>query len=243
MALLIKGKPRVNSTLNADAVLWRYLDSAKFLDLLHNKTLYFSRGDQFEDKYEGAFTQSIKHAIDSSYADNNINYTYDEFKKRLRERVFINCWHRSADDSMAMWNLYGRSSSSVAITTTVGKLKDAIQSVNLPYHIAISRVKYVKHWRNPNLQIKPYSNVFSYKTKAYEFEKEVRVIIDRFSGEFDAPIIETGMAVQVNLENMLRSIVVAPEASPWFLKLVEGVVQTYGVSTPVHRSKLALEPI
>ena len=243
MIVFIKGKPRVDAALKDTQVLRRYLDAAKFLDLLHSQTLFFARGDQFEDKFEGAFTKSIKQAIEQSYKINKINFSYDEFKQRLRERVFLNCWHASADDSMAMWSIYGRSATAVAITTTVAQLRNTIEELRLPYHLSIARVRYVKHWRDPKLRINPYSNVFAYKVKAYDFEKEVRVIIDRFHDEFDATIAESGMPIKVSLRKLLRSIVVAPEAPPWFLELVRGVTQKYGVKAPVRRSKLASAPV
>ena len=207
------------------------------------ETLFFARGDQFEDKFEGAFTKSIKQAIEQSYAINKIDFTYDEFKKRLRERVFLNCWHASLDDSMAMWSIYGRSATALAITTTVRQLRNTIEASRIPHNLAIVKVGYVKHWRDPKLKINPYSNVFAYKVKAYEFEKEVRVIIDRFDEDFDSEITDTGMRVQISLDKLLRSIVVAPEAPPWFLSLVEGVAAKYGVEAQVKRSKLAFDPI
>lgn len=138
--LHVSGKPCVSPALNDSDVLWRYLDAAKFLDLLHNQSLFFSRGDQFEDKFEGAFTDSLKHSIQRSYEVNKIHFTYEEFRERLRERVFVNCWHRSSDDSMAMWSIYGRSPCSVAITTTVGRLKKSLEDQNLPYNISIEKV-------------------------------------------------------------------------------------------------------
>ena len=233
----------MDPVLRDTQVLWRYLDAAKFLDLLHSQSLFFTRGDQFEDKFEGAFTKSIKQAIEQSYRTNKIDFFYDEFKKRLRERVFLNCWHANADDSMAMWSIYGRSAIAVAITTTVARLRDTIEELHLPYHVSIARVQYVKHWRDPKLRINPYSNVFAYKVKAYDFEKEVRVIVDRFHDEFDATIPEWGMPIKVSLRKLLGSIVVAPEAPPWFLELVRGVSQKYEVEAPVRRSKLASAPL
>jgi hypothetical protein len=225
----IPGMPRVGSELKNRDVLWRYLDAAKFLDFVHNQTLFFSRGDQFEDKFEGAFTDSLKHSIQRSYDVNKIDFTYEEFRSRLRERVFVNCWHKSADDSMAMWSIYGRSSCSVALTTTVDRLRQSLEDENLPYDIAI--------------EIAPYSRVFAYKTKAYEFEKEVRVLIDRFEGEFEADISETGMPIKVSSKSLLHSIVIAPEAPVWFENLVREVSGRYGVTVPVRRSLLAKEPI
>jgi hypothetical protein len=241
MSMILKNIPIVDSQLKDSTVLWRYLDAAKFLDLIHTQKLFFTRGDQFEDKFEGAFTDSIKKAIEKSYKDNQIDFTYAEFKKRLRERVFLNCWCASSDDIMAMWNIYGRSPTALAITTTVAKLRNSIS--NIGHGVTIKKVSYIKHWRDPKLDTKPYSNVFAYKVKAYAFEKEVRVIIDRFHEEFDSEISETSMRVSIPLDKLLRSIVVAPEAPEWFLDLIKDVTTKYGVRAPVRRSKLALPPL
>lgn len=242
MAIIVKGVPRVDGRLSNSTILWRYLDAAKFLDFIHGKTLFFARGDGFEDKFEGAFTQSVEHAIQQAYDANNINFTCAEFGKKLRERVFVNCWHASQDDSMAMWKLYGGSNCSVAITTTVGQLRETLARENLPFEIAISKVSYVKHWHDPKMVTNPYSNVFAYKVKAYQYEKEVRVIIDRFADEFDAPALDKGMSVDISTTELLRSIVVAPEAPQWFVKLIYGVVKPFGITCPVHRSRLAFPP-
>lgn len=239
----IPGKPRICSKLGRNDVLWRYVDAAKFLDFIHNKTLFFCRGDQFEDKYEGAFTDSIRHAIEQSYQSNNIDFTYEQFRQRLRERVFINCWHMSPNDSMAMWSIYGKSECSVAITTTVAMLHNAIEEQSLDYDIAIEKVNYVKYWRDPKLDLVPYSKVFAHKNIAYEFEKEVRVLIDRFDAEFNADIEEKGMSIKVDLKTLLCSIVIAPEAPQWFVNLVGDVCNFYKVEAPVKRSLLAKEPV
>lgn len=237
------GKVRIGARLRSQDILWRYLDAAKFADFLENQTLFFCRGDQFADKFEGSFTKSLAHSIEQSYKDNNIAFTYEEFRQRIRERVFVNCWHRSQDDSMAMWDLYGRSTCSVAITTTVGQLKKALEEQQHDYCFFMERVRYVKHWRDPELDITPYSRVFAYKVKAYEFEKEVRVLLDRSADEFHSDVSETGMPIKIRPASVLRSVVVAPEAPDWFRKLVGQLSKRYAISAPVHRSKLAVEPI
>lgn len=239
----IPGKPRVCTELKPGAILRRYLDAAKFFDFLQNQTIFFCRGDSFEDKFEGAFTDSIKQAIEHSYDKNKIDFSYEEFRKRLRERVFINCWHENRDDSMAMWSIYGKSSCSVAITTTVKRLRKAIEQENLPHDIAIERVEYIRHWNDPALDIAPYSRVFSYKTKAYDFEREVRVIIDRFHDDFDSAPLESGLPIRVEAETLLRSIVIAPDAPTWFERLVRDACLKYGITAPVRRSMLSKEPV
>jgi len=239
--VLIKGKPRVDRSLRENLVLWRYLDTAKFFDFLHNKRLFFPRGDRFQDKFEGAFTRSLRRAIEEAYAKNKIDFTYEKFRTKLRERVFLNCWHLGPNDSMAMWRLYGQSPCSVAITTTVGRLRAALQEQKLPFHVSIEKVSYVNHWRDPKLDISPYSRIFAYKLKAYAFEREVRVLIDRSIDEFDSEIDDTGIPIPVSLKTLLRSIVISPEAENWFAQLVQAITGQNGVNAPVHRSKLSVE--
>ncbi|MBK0392107.1 hypothetical protein [Ramlibacter algicola] len=238
-----KGKVAVSDKLKDADVLWRYVDTARFLDFLETKALFFCRGDQFEDKFEGAFTHSLRDAIESAYLSNKIDYTYESFKKELRRRVFVNCWHNGRDDSMAMWKIYGQSPCAVALTTTVGRLKEALESQLLPYHLRIERVEYVKHWRDPKLNIKPYSRVFSYKTTAYAFEKEVRVILDRSLDDAQDAVLETGIPVPISVPKLLRSVVISPEAPKWFSNLVTLVAARYGLQADVRHSKLSLEPV
>ena len=45
-----------------------------------------------------------------------------------------------------------------------------------------------------------------------------------------------------DLDVLLRSIVVSPEAEPWFVELIQDVCRKYKVSAPVRRSKLAFLP-
>jgi len=241
--LHIPGKPRISAKLSRDDVLWRYVDAAEYFDFLENSTLFFCRADKFSDKFEGAFTPTLRQQIMQSYSENKIDYTYEKFKRRMRETVFINCWHRDRDDSAAMWALYGKSDCAVALTTTVGMLSETLSEKVLPYDLAIEKVEYIKHWRDPKIDITPYARVFAYKTKAYEHEKEVRVLLDRSLNEFDAEISETGMPISVNPSKLLRSVVIAPEAPAWFDKLVRRFADKYGLKAPVHKSKLAADPI
>ena len=234
---------RIDKGLSKSNILWRYLDMAKLMDFLENRTLFFSRADCFEDKYEGAFTKSLRHRIEDAYVRNNIDFSYEEFKECLRERVYINCWHKSAHDSMAMWRLYGTSTNSVAITTTVGRLAKVLERCEYKNYIAIRKVRYVNHWRDPELNIRPYSNIFTYKLKAYDYEKEVKVILDLFSETFDTDPFEGGIPIKVDVVELTRSVVVSPEAPAWFYDLVVDIVEKYELSAPVIRSKLSLEPV
>ena len=234
----------IDDQLRPDTVLWRYLDAAKLFDFFENSTLFFCRADHFRDKFEGAFTPSLRQQISDAYARGEIDYNYEQFKRRMRESVFINCWHRSQDDSAAMWALYGKSDCAVALTTTVGQLAATLENVEEDHEISIARVEYVKHWSDPKLDVSPdFTRIFTYKTKAYEYEKEVRVIIDRTGHALVPELLQTGLVVPIDVRALLRSIVIAPDAPPWFEKLVRQSALRYGIKAPVRRSKLATDPI
>jgi len=238
-----KRVPAVDPRLRSNQILWRYLDLAKLLDFLKYGRLYFERGDKFTDKFEGTFTESVRLEIIKSYKDNDINFTYEEFKKRLRERVYVNCWHRGPDDNMAMWTIYGGSSPSVAITSTVGKLKEALEKADLSHFVSIQKVSYIRHWRDPKIDINPYSKIFAYKVRAYDYEKELRAIIDRVEEDFDSGKMESGMYVTVSRSQLLRSIVISPEAPIWFRKLIREIIQDYDLDVDIHKSRLDTLPI
>lgn len=237
--------PRLTSdqVLRDSRVLRRYLDLSKFIDLLRTQSLYLRRADLFQDKFEGSFTSSLKAAIEEAYSVHKIDFSYEKFKKELREGVYVNCWSLGIHDNMALWELYGKSDTSVAVTTTVGRLRKELKESLLPGMTNICKVEYIKHWRDPTISIVPYSNIFRYKVVAYDFEREVRIINDRFEQNFEKSDKETGILLKVRLNRLLRSIVVSPSAQPWFIALVKDVTQRYGITTSVKLSKLATDPI
>lgn len=251
--VLRKQRLLVDDGLQDKNVLRRYFDTAKFVLLLQTKSLFFCRADLLQDKFEGAFTRSIKELIDSAFGSNNISSTAEEFKKSLRERIFLNCWSLGLDDNMAMWKMYGGHDYAVAITTTVGQLREAIESYldsnkkKRSYHelggFMIKPVQYVKHWRDPKLDINPYSNIFRYKVTAYEFEQEVRVILDRYHETVDQAPTDNGVSIGIDLNKFLRSVVISPDAPDWFHDLIRKLTEKYGVNVEVRRSMLSFDPL
>jgi hypothetical protein len=56
-------------------------------------------------------------------------------------------------------------------------------------------------------------------------------------------LLEPGILVLIDAVTPVRSIVIAPDAPPWFEKLVRQSAPRYGIEAPVRRSKLATDPI
>ena len=144
---------------------------------------------------------------------------------------------------MAMWKVYGASGKSIAVTTTVGRLAGVLNGCKYKNYMAIRKVKYVSHRDDPKLNIRPYSNVFTYKSKAYDYEKEVRVILDPHSEGFDTVSFEAGIPMKIDIGELTTSVVVSPEAPAWFYKLVADISTEFDLSAPVKPSELSSEPI
>lgn len=237
--MAIVSNVEVDRDLKDDAILRRYLDVSRFLNLLNSKALYLCRGDLFQDKFEGSFTPSLKRNFEETRSQRNSKISYEEFRKALREGVFVSCWSLGADDNMALWRLYGGVSNSVAITTTVKRLREAMQAFQTPGRHFLRRVKYIKHWRDPALGVVRGSSLFGYKVVGYEFEREVRLILDSIGHTTQSE----GVSLPVDLNTFIRSIVIAPESAPWFKHAIEDVTKRYDVTVHVKTSKLAMAPI
>ncbi|MDQ2087994.1 DUF2971 domain-containing protein [Herbivorax sp. ANBcel31] len=137
---------------------------------------------------------------------------YPETKKKSisqvlihRESTYINCWYRADEMSLAMWQLFGGGEESIAIRTTIGKLKQVLKQndnylENKGYESDISEVDYISNLKEPNEEKRDKImsilckgkdatvGQFSIKPKEYEYEKEVRGIIYPIRSPYDKVI-------------------------------------------------------
>jgi hypothetical protein len=136
--------------------LRRYLDLPKYIALLRSSSVYLRRADRFTDRFEGALTPAIRKAIDSARAEDCGAESAEVFYRRCRMGTFVSCWTLGAKDNMALWQLYGGASTSVAVNTTVRRLT----SVCLTWGelVLLQKVRYIDHFENPNMVIGRYSD-------------------------------------------------------------------------------------
>jgi hypothetical protein len=119
----------------------------------------------------------------------------------------------------------------VAIHTTAQLM---IEALGDDPQIKLGRVQYVD-FRKAFAGI--YDRIY-WKRKSLSHEAEVRaVIIGRF--EMQA---ELGLAIPVDLQKLLISVVPSPFAPEWFTSLVASMLKRFGVGTKVVRSELLSEP-
>jgi hypothetical protein len=201
--------------------LWRFLDFTKYVSMLDQGALFFTRADQLADPFEGAYARP-----------NRVQRNHDE-QRRFKRRMLLNCWHQNDHESAAMWRLYLKSEDGVAVQSTLERLERAFADDE---QVRVAAVKYVDYERDcipDDDEIAP----FFHKRRAFEYERELRVL--RCS---DTPLEEPGRYFETDLGSLIERVVVSPTAEAWFAGLVSSVTQKYGFSWPVEPSELDRDP-
>lgn len=225
--------------LRGNAVLRRYMDLAKLLDLLHSKSLYLRRADGFSDRLEGALFPAFRRSMDKAHAQGELEYGADYFYRRARLGSYVSCWTIGAGDNMALWQLYGGTRTSVAITTTVDQLTRVCRTWGRSS--LLQKVEYVDHLKKKTFVIGRYTDVLQFKNTAYSYEDELRVIVPAQDDGWEENPVALRLPVQ-DLNTLVRSIVLAPEADQHFKLAIEDLCRRYGLQAPVRRSILSVIP-
>ena len=150
----------------------------------------------------------------------------------------VSCWHIDSDstESIAMWKIYGGSTNSICITTTVGQLLDSIDEESI--ELIVSKVHYIDYmngYSEINHPIAPFIN----KHKAYRYENELRFI--RYDSKINPSKDrnEKGSVIKLKSLDFINKVEVSPEAPKWFFDLIITLFNNrYGYSAKVSRSDL-----
>ncbi|MCO6437275.1 MAG: DUF2971 domain-containing protein [Phycisphaerae bacterium] len=201
--------------IRPEETLWRYFRTDRLISALRSGSLHFPAAQQFEDPFEGAVAV-LPHdwPVDPLYPDLD---PLDEAFAELRRLTKISCWHRADYECNAMWKLYAADRKGVAIQTTAQRLQEAL----LPFRLAPKcgeeepqwgAVRYVDlHKERLNVSME---QMFFFKHRAFEFEREFRVVISvRQAEEFGVPVPADGIDVPFLPEKLIDRIHLGPQLS------------------------------
>jgi hypothetical protein len=232
--------------------VWRYMDFTKFLSLIDSRQLFFTRADKFNDPFEGSYPKpniTKRDALLTEFLDDQSKKDIDSLSMYLsktnqsvRKCTAINCWHMNNHESAAMWSLYLKSDEGVAIQSTYSKLKNSLVDDKRIYLGKIQYIDYDKeHIEGRNNLIAP----FMYKRKSFEHEQEIRALIFQWPDhtDFSQSTIEQGLKIEVNIQQLIERVYVAPNTPDWFFDLIKSVITRYGYDFEVTRSKLNERPL
>ena len=233
------------SKISKGATVWRYIDLAKFVDLFVKRRLYFRRSDLLDDSFEGMPTAPLREYLYDQYRDvHKVAGVFedpvavaDQTLIELRECNFINSWYLSEYESAAMWSLYSKIGSGIAIQSTVENLHAAI-----PLDIYIGKVIYVDYHVADEIDHEDdLRSLFFIKRNYFEHEREIRVLYSISEDSRDPK--KTGHYVDdVDLERMIRSVILAPDTPNWFRESIEAFMQKVLPSIEVRESSLDAKP-
>lgn len=218
------------------------MDLPKLLDMLHSSSLYLRRADGFSDRLEGTYPKSYRNILDTEYNRGESEYDGEEFYRRSTAGNYVSCWSIGATDNMALWQLYGGTRTSIAITTTLHRLASVCRLWRR--ETVISQVKYIDHrkWNCNGIGIDGYTFPLEHKNIAYTYEQEIRIIVPhQVSNWKDNP-----MAIRLplyNINSLVRSVVVSPDAEIEFKEAIQDLCSKYGLSAPVRTSVLGTTAI
>ncbi|MDO5768513.1 MAG: DUF2971 domain-containing protein [Psychrobacter sp.] len=189
-----------------------------------------------------------------------------------RRSYFINCWHMSEYESLAMWDIYSRKDEGIAIVSSESNFIEAF--ADLGKDIYGGSVQYV-NYDNFSIDVNNVFNSILYKRASYAYEQEYRLVLHdievthKFTPiniiEFDANgnsnIIHSrasegrtekeieeidpkpSMNINCDLTKLINEIYVSPSAPNWFLDIVINLVDTYNIDIPVKQSELNQDPL
>lgn len=221
-----------NITLPEDnnTIVWKYLDLSKFLDMLLSQQLFMSRSDKFEDQYEGTFSEPTFEEI-KKIAANNPKFL--DYYKSHREKVVISSWHINEYESFAMWQIFTKNNEGLAIQSTIGRLKKALQPEKRIEQY-IGNVNYIDYKK----EYIPFDDTFFpflFKRKSFQYEREVRIISDVSAQNIS---INEGLKINVDLNQLIEKIYIHPKSENWYKKLVIELVSKLDFKIEIEKSDL-----
>ncbi|MEP6576414.1 MAG: hypothetical protein ABJB85_08310, partial [Nitrososphaerota archaeon] len=133
-----------------NTIIWRFISFQKFVSMITNSSLYFTRLDKLGDPFEGLyskariqFDEKVYDSYDSSeaseYGKSVMRWMHlDPYKQRRTS--FVNCWHMSEYETELLWSRYSFMDGGVAIQSTFERLKSCL---NIPHAVYIGKIKYM----------------------------------------------------------------------------------------------------
>ena len=233
--------------LDKDDTLVKYFDLAKFLSLLHTKSLYFCRLDKLEDHFEGTSPKMNyawrKEALEYLKSTGFYNDPPDDaviermggerydYSKIMKEVFCVNCWNSRSEESAALWKIYSDFGKGILIKSTANKVEESLKGS--PEQVRISKIGYLNYEKD----LMPDGNIIYpiiHKQNAYSYESEVRLIHEVGSNQQ----VAYGKYIAVDIDVLIDEIIVGPFSPHWQFELIKDIVSKYCLNKPIHKSKL-----
>jgi hypothetical protein len=246
------GEHDVFKTPPDPTIIWRYTTWGRLCDVLAKNALFFARATVFDDPWEACYpehqytlestAEKWAHLVQGS--PETLAHMHEQTLRQLRlfdegrHENGVSCWHMAAGESDNHWRIYGRNDEGVAIRSTIGKLKLALEACR-DRIVYIGGVSYIDF----DTAFVPEGNGFwpiVHKRLAFRHDQEVRAVV--WEGErLAVPFGERGVYVPIDVAALVEEVVLSPLAAPSFVEPVTETIRRFALTCPVRRSEL-LDP-
>ncbi|MCX5999844.1 MAG: hypothetical protein NTU41_09735 [Chloroflexi bacterium] len=243
------------------------MDLPRLVDAMERQALYFpsirrlSELDPFEGSYAKLNVESPTFGLSPEVVEGwgqDLVQVLSGFLRvqnaMRRETVFVNSWHVQDCESAAMWSIYDRTGSGLAIQSTYENFTRALDACK-DYQIFVGMVDYIDY-ETQGVQTGNLLYPFMYKRKSFEHEHELRALVSAgeslpeekrgIATEREAALVKhmgmSGIHIPVDIEALIERIYVAPTAPKWVMELVSSVAKRYGLAKEVIASTLLSKP-
>ncbi|HQT24751.1 MAG: hypothetical protein B7X86_15655 [Sphingobacteriales bacterium 17-39-43] len=247
--------------------VWKYLDLHRFIYLLTEEKLFFTRLDKFEDPIEGVPTKLLRR--NNKYS--NIPLEVSDFvdttpisereklinEKKLndyllkseteenQQRQYVNCWFAGNRESMAMWNIYSNPDS-VAIKANFTILKEGLTTSLQKFILKHGRRLSIIGDKITYLPLNPFDTNLEKqhinfsglkKDESFGYENEYRFLISTIKN-LDRK--EPFYAVPVDINSLGLTIVTHPSMEEWKFKNIKNLIALTNKSITLEKSPIIL---
>lgn len=245
-------------SIEDDQVLWRYMDFSKFVAMLQQGGLYFTRAANFSDPYEAAAGIAPREAVfDQHYLDffkqaivtpppgfPPVKKTDDEIEQEAARllvqlksayaqarNLLVCCWHMNDVESEALWQIYcSPGAPGVAVRSSVDRLWRATMNEKGAKVGKVHYMDFKKRFASGDQRI-------FCKRSSLAHEREVRAVLPN-----DPNTPALGRIMPCDVTELIENVVVSPYATPWFLSVVQETINRFEYDIPVETSEITERP-
>lgn len=223
-----------------NSIIWRYIDFSKLQTMLERNSVFFSRADKQTDKFEGEYPIEMLRELEVRWGDNKSDvgesYTFIQWhnNREIPSRL-ISCWSVNINESRRKWSEYTISPESVAIRSTIVRLKNCFtQEKNDNLVVWIGKVRYGDDENKlPKSFFKWNVNYFLFpffaKREAFRWENEIRATVNiALSKQQELNHNSNGCFIKANLHTLIESVWLHPQSEDDFENRVKSMLIDHG---------------
>jgi hypothetical protein len=239
--------------------LWRYFDIHKFIHLLQNRTIRFTRMDQFEDPQEGiplsafvAYSEKANFDLMEGKTLSELILDAEKFKKippplqkklnaihAIQKTSFLTCWFAEQRESVAMWNLYSNADGvavKIPFAKLVGQLKvEKTKSISAYYAGCLVYQDFKTIYKNTADE--KVGKVALRKDHSFQHESEFRFVVRTNDHHLDLTGIDS---LPLDLARVGLQVICHPRMSSWKKANVQNLLKASGVANAMQESAIRL---